>query len=356
VDFSAESISAPMQIVGADGNVVAERPGFAQVDTEVIAMYRCMVLTRAFDTKAIALQRTGRLGTYASSLGQEAVAVGTAAAMRNDDVLLPSFREHGAQLWRGVTPEELFLYWGGDERGNDFAGPRQDFPNCVPVASHAPHATGVALAFRLRKQMRAAVCVFGDGATSKGDVAEALNMAGVWKAPAVFIVNNNGWAISVPVARQTAAATLVQKAIAAGIAGARVDGNDVMAVRVAVEQALARARSGNGPTLIEAITYRLSDHTTADDASRYRDDEEVSRHWALEPLVRLRKYLTGQFGWDKNREEKLLLECDEIVERAVEAYLRSDAQPAAAMFEYTYAQMPADLVEQMAEATARGPV
>jgi pyruvate dehydrogenase E1 component alpha subunit len=196
----------------------------------------------------------------------------------------------------------------------------------------------------------------GVGATSKAAVPEALNMAGVWKAPAVFIVNNNGWAISVPVARQTAAATLVQKAIAAGIAGARVDGNDVMAVRVAVEQALARARSGNGPTLIEAITYRLSDHTTADDASRYRDDEEVSRHWALEPLVRLRKYLTGQFGWDKNREEKLLLECDEIVERAVEAYLRSDAQPAAAMFEYTYAQMPADLVEQMAEATARGPV
>ena len=178
-----------------------------------------MVLTRAFDAKAVALQRTGRLGTYASSLGQEAVGVGLAAAMRPDDVLLPSFREHGAQICRGVTLKELFLYWGGDERGNDFAGPRQDFPNCVPVGSHAPHAVGVALAFRLRGETRAAVCVFGDGATSKGDVAEALNMAGVWKVPAVFVVNNNGWAISVPVAKQTAAATLAQKAAASGIAG-----------------------------------------------------------------------------------------------------------------------------------------
>ena len=262
-----------------------------------------MVLTRAFDAKAIALQRTGRLGTYASSLGQEAVGVGLAAAMRPDDVLLPSFREHGAQICRGVTLKELFLYWGGDERGNDFAGPRQDFPNCVPVGSHAPHAVGVALAFRLRGEKRAAVCVFGDGATSKGDVAEALNMAGVWKVPAVFVVNNNGWAISVPVAKQTAAATLAQKAAAAGIAGVRVDGNDVIAVRHAVAEALAAARRGDGPTLIEAVTYRLSDHTTADDASRYRDDAEVSRHWPDEPVARLRNYLIhiGAWGREKGR-------------------------------------------------------
>ncbi|HEY4773682.1 MAG TPA: thiamine pyrophosphate-dependent enzyme, partial [Xanthobacteraceae bacterium] len=167
-------------------------PDFAREPDELLALYRAMVLTRSFDTKAIALQRTGRLGTYASSLGQEAVAVGIAAAMAPSDVLLPSFREHGAQLWRGVSLKELFLYWGGDERGNDFAGPRQDFPNCVPVGTHAPHAVGVALAFRLRGEARAAVCVFGDGATSKGDVAEALNMAGVWQVPAVFVVNNNG--------------------------------------------------------------------------------------------------------------------------------------------------------------------
>jgi pyruvate dehydrogenase E1 component alpha subunit len=312
-----------------------------------------MVLTRAFDGKAIALQRTGRLGTYASSLGQEAVAVGTAAAMRPDDVLLPSFREHGAQLWRGVALEELFLYWGGDERGNDFVGPRQDFPNCVPVGSHAPHAVGVALAFRLRHESRAAVCMFGDGATSKGDVAEALNMAGVWKVPVVFVVSNNGWAISVPVVKQTAVRTLAQKAVAAGIAGSQVDGNDVIAVRATVEQALARAREGSGPSLIEAVTYRLSDHTTADDASRYRDDAEVSERWSAEPLVRLRNYLAARCGWSKDHEEKLLLECSEAVERAAAAYLAREVPPTTAMFEHTYAQVPADLVEQMAGATAR---
>ena len=185
-------------VIDRDGKLVCPMPEFAREPAELLRLYRTLVLTRTFDTKAIALQRTGRLGTYASSLGQEAVSVGAAAAMEKSDVLVPSFREHGAQLWRGVTLKELFLYWGGDERGNDFAGPREDFPNCVPVASHAPHAVGVALAFRLRGEPRAAVCVFGDGATSKGDVAEAVNMAGVWKVPAVFVVNNNAWAISVP--------------------------------------------------------------------------------------------------------------------------------------------------------------
>ena len=272
------------RVLDAEGVVVGIMPEFGLDPAELVRLYRALVLTRTFDTKAVALQRTGRLGTYASSLGQEAVSVGAAAAMEPDDVLVPNFREHGGQLWRGVTSQELFLYWGGDERGNDFAGPREDFPICVPVGSHAPHAVGVALAFRLRGEKRAAVCIIGDGATSKGDVAEALNMAGVWKVPAVFVINNNAWAISVPREKQSAAATLAQKAVAAGIPGEQVDGNDVIAVRAVTEQALARARQGLGPTLIEAVSYRLCDHTTADDASRYRDDAEVSRHWPAEPL------------------------------------------------------------------------
>ena len=232
-------------VLDRDGKLVGPMPEFAREPAKLLQLYRTLVLTRTFDAKAIALQRTGRLGTYASSLGQEAVSVGAAAAMENSDVFVPSFREHGAQLWRGVALKELFLYWGGDERGNDFAGPREDFPNCVPVGSHAPHAVGVALAFRLRGEQRAAVCVFGDGATSKGDVAEALNMAGVWKVPAVFVVNNNAWAISVPREKQTAAATLAQKAVAAGIPGEQVDGNDVIAVCAATERALTRARRGS---------------------------------------------------------------------------------------------------------------
>jgi 2-oxoisovalerate dehydrogenase E1 component alpha subunit len=333
-------------VLNADGKLVGVMPEFAREPAELIRLYRALVLTRTFDSKAVALQRTGRLGTYASSLGQEAVSVGAAAAMQANDILVPSFREHGAQLWRGVTLKELFLYWGGDERGNDFAGPREDFPNCVPVASHAPHAVGVALAFRLRGEKRAAVCLFGDGATSKGDVAEALNMAGVWKVPAVFVINNNAWAISVPREKQTAAATLAQKAVAAGIVGEQVDGNDVIAVRAIVERALARAREDLGPTLIEALTYRLCDHTTSDDASRYRDDAEVSLHWSADPLLRLRNYLTSSGLWDKDKEEALLHECGTSVERAAEEYLATPPQPVAAIFDYVYAEAPAELVEQ----------
>jgi pyruvate dehydrogenase E1 component alpha subunit len=345
-EFSIGSTS----FLDPSGTATGPLPEFARSQSELTALYRAMVLTRTFDAKAIALQRTGRLGTYASSLGQEAVAVGVAAAMQPSDVLLPSFREHGAQLWRGVTLKELFLYWGGDERGNDFAGPREDFPNCVPVGSHAPHAVGVALAFRLRGEKRAAVCVFGDGATSKGDVAEALNMAGVWKVPAVFVINNNGWAISVPRAKQTAAETLAQKAIAAGIPGEQVDGNDVLAVRFVVEQALQRARDGAGPSLIEAVTYRLSDHTTADDASRYRDDAEVSKHWAAEPIARLRNYLLQSKLWDKEKEEALLHECSKAIERAADEYFATAPLAPSAMFDRIYAALPVDLVEQQAAA------
>ena len=192
----------------AEGRVLQALPDFAQDSENLIALYRAMVLTRAFDAKAVALQRTGRLGTYGSSLGQEAVAVGIGAAMAAEDVLVPSFREQGTQILRGVTLVEILLYWGGDERGSDFAGPRQDFPVCVPVGTHAPHAAGVALALQLRGAARAAVCVFGDGATSKGEVYEAMNFAGLRKLPLVFVVNNNQWAISVPRAQQSAAGTL----------------------------------------------------------------------------------------------------------------------------------------------------
>ena len=330
------------------GQSVQTLPAFARQREEMVAMYRAMLLTRAFDAKAIALQRTGRLGTFASSLGQEAVAVGIGVAMRKDDIFLPSFREQGTQLMRGVSLTELFLYWGGDERGSDFAGPREDFPICVPVGTNAPHAAGAALAVQLRKEPRAVVCAFGDGATSKGDVYEAMNLAGVWKLPLVFVANNNQWAISVPRAAQTAAQTLAQKAIAAGFEGEQVDGNDVMAVRHVCEQALDKARNGGGPHLIEALTYRLSDHTTADDASRYRDDTEVSQHWQEDPIARLRQYLTEAFSWSKDDEEALLEACNKDIEQAAEAYLEIPPQAPEALFDYLYAELPAALRAQRA--------
>src|SRR2546429_1717260 len=257
-----------------DGTVLRPLPSFASDSSVLISLYRGMVLTRAFDLKAVSLQRTGRLGTYAVSLGQEGVSVGIASAMREEDVLLPSYRDNGALLWRGMKMEEILLFWGGDERGNRSSGPAHDFPYCIPVGSQAPHAAGVAYAFRLRKEPRVAVCLFGDGATSKGDVWEAMNFAGVWKLPVVFIANNNQWAISVPLRLQTASETLAQKAIAAGFAGEQVDGNDVIAVRAAAKDAINHARTGKGPVFIEAMTYRLGDHTTSDDASRHRPGEE----------------------------------------------------------------------------------
>jgi pyruvate dehydrogenase E1 component alpha subunit len=345
---SGDVASPPVGCLAADGTLSGTAPAFARDRAALTALHRGMTLTRAFDRRAVQLQRTGRLGTYASSFGQEATAVGLAAAMRADDVLLPSFREHGAQLWRGVTPEELFLFWGGDERGSDFAGPRQDFPVSIPIASHAPQAAGVALALKRKGGSRAAVCVLGDGATSKGDFYEAMNVAGVWALPLVFVVVNNGWAISLPRVRQTAAATLAQKATAAGFPGVQVDGNDVIAVRHVVEEALAGARRGEGPTLVEALTYRLADHTTADDAARYRDPAEVEARLALEPLVRLRRHLAAAGGWSKADESLLQQECEARIEAAAQAFLAMPPQPPEAMFDHLFASLPADLEAQRA--------
>ena len=336
-----------------DGKPAGELPPFAHDPAALIALHRAMTLTRAFDQKAVQLQRSGRLGTYASSLGQEAVGVGVAAAMRPDDVLVPSFREHGAQLVRGVSLTEMLLFWGGDERGSDFAGPHEDFPISIPVGSHAPHAAGVALALKLKGGGRAAVCMLGDGATSKGDFYEAINVAGVWSLPAVFVVANNQWAISVPRNRQTAAATFAQKAWAAGFEGVQADGNDAIAMRHETERALEKARSGGGPTLIEAVTYRLADHTTADDAARYRSVDEVKAQWANDPIARLRRYLSDAGAWSKADEDALRADCAAQVEAAEKAYLATPPQPVTAMFDYLHATLPADVAGQRAAAIAR---
>ena len=333
-------------ILRGDGSTEGEMPDWAQDREWLVRLYRAMVLTRTFDAKAIALQRTGRLGTYASSLGQEAVAVGIAAALEPKDVLAPSYREQGAMLWRGVTPLDLLSYWSGDERGSAWAEPLEDFPICVPVGSNAPHAAGVALAFKLRHEPRVAACVFGDGATSKGDVYEAMNLAGVWRLPVLFVVNNNGWAISVARAQQSATETLAQKAIACGFAGEQVDGNDVIAVRETLARAAARARAGGGPALVEALTYRLGDHTTADDASRYRDDAEVGGRWQEEPVARLRRHLAACHGWSKDEEEKVLTACAREVDAAADAYLALPQQAPKSIFAHLFATLPPALAAQ----------
>jgi 2-oxoisovalerate dehydrogenase E1 component alpha subunit len=342
------------QYLDRDGRLTRELPASAGDPARLLPLYRTMVLTRLFDTKAVALQRTGKLGTYAPSLGQEALGAGIGAAMRSADVLLPTYREYAAQLWRGVRMAELLLYWGGDERGMCYSGPREDFPLSVPVASHAPHAVGVAYAFKLRRESRVAVCVLGDGATSKGDFYEALNAAGVWQLPVVFVIANNRWAISVPRTLQSAAQTLAQKAIAAGIPGEQVDGNDVIAVHQRMSAAVAKARAGGGPTLIEALTYRLGDHTTADDASRYRSAEELERHWREEPLARLRTFLTDTGHWSEKQQERLDQECSAAVEEEVRTYLDTAPQPPESMFDHLYEHLPHDLAWQREEVARRG--
>lgn len=333
--------------LNSEGLVLSEPlPGWAENADTMLSLYRNMVLARAFDAAALNLQRTGRLGTFASPLGQEAIGAGVVDCMHSEDLLVPSYREFGAQLGRGVSMLELLLYWGGDERGSDFKIPREDFPVSIPVASHCCHAVGAAYAFRLRRQPRVAVCFVGDGATSKGDFYESLNASGAWHLPLVFVVSNNQWAISVPVAKQTGAQTLAQKAIAAGIPGEQVDGNDVIAVRVAASRAIEAARSGEGPRLIEALTYRMGDHTTADDASRYRPDDEVSAQRKHDPIKRLRAFLIERALWSSAQEETLVAECGKAVRLAVDEYLATPVQPPTAMFDYLYSELPEALTAQ----------
>ncbi len=341
------------QFLDAKGNLAPDAPALASDTGELLKMYRFMTLARAFDAKAVNLQRTGKLGTYASCLGHEATHVGVAAAMQPEDVLAPVYREFGSQIWRGVKMSSILLYWGGDERGNDFTAARQDFAWCVPIASQMLHGAGVAMAMKIRGEKRCSVTYIGDGGTSEGAFYEGINVAGARALPAVFVIVNNRWAISVPIESQTATRTLAQKAIAAGIPGIQIDGNDVIAVRHTVGEALARARRGEGPTLIEALTYRLSDHTTADDASRYRDPREVTEAWTQEPLIRLRSYLTKLSMWDDAREEALKSECAREVEAAVDEYMGAPKPSTDEMFDYLFARPPRSLLEQREQARRR---
>lgn len=346
-----------LQYLDPEGKLLVKEkdlPAFARDLDHMVELYKLMVSTRVFDTKSIALQRTGKLGTYASCLGHEAAHVGIGSAMNPEDVLAVSYREYGAQLYRGVRPREVYTYWGGDERGNDYQQEpaRHDFAWSVPIATQCLHAAGSALAFKIRGEKRVAVCTIGDGGSSKADFYGAINLAGAQQLPMVAVIVNNQWAISVPRSIQTGAETLAQKAIAAGLPTIQVDGNDIIAVRKAMADALERARKGDGASVIEAVTYRLGDHTTADDARRYRDSKEVEEARAREPVKRLRAWLESKQAWDQKQEDAWQAECDEWMDNEVNAYLETKTQPVTAMFDYTFAELPEDLARQRAEAVA----
>ncbi|HTN42749.1 MAG TPA: pyruvate dehydrogenase (acetyl-transferring) E1 component subunit alpha [Nitrospiria bacterium] len=314
---------------------------------EIQSLYEWMILSRVFDEKALALQREGRLGTYAPVRGQEATQVGSAYALGPADWVFPAFREMGVAIVRGIPMRMLFQYWSGDERGSAVPIHQHYFPTSIPVGTHLPHAVGAAWAARYRKDPVVVAVYFGDGATSKGDFHEAMNMAGVFRLPAVFICQNNQWAISVPVLRQTATPTLAQKAIAYGFEGIQVDGNDIFAVYKSAKEAVDRARSGGGPTFIECLTYRMGDHTTADDASRYRTEEMVKPWLGKDPIERLRKFMERQTLWTSSYGEQVRTESERRVAEAVREFEEQLPQDPSDMFRYTYYETTPPLKEQM---------
>ncbi len=343
--FSHTQADIPFhQFLDREGNLIKEAPARAADPRALIRVYETMVLVRAFDQKAVALQRTGQLGTYASSLGQEAIGTVIGQCLDERDVFVPYYRDVAAQFQRGMSLTDILLFWGGDERGS--LGGGEDLPICIPIATQLTHAAGVATAMKVRREARATLVTCGDGATSKGDFYETLNVAGVWHLPLVIVVNNNQWAISVPRHRQSAARTLAQKGVAAEIPACQVDGNDVIALRYVLTAALERAHADKGTTLIEAISYRLGDHTTADDATRYRDPDELKAAWDNEPVVRLQRYLHRIGLWSKDKEADLTERCREHVEATVQAYLDTPPQSPKDMMDYLYASLPPQLEAQ----------
>jgi len=298
-----------------DGGLVDEEA--TEIDVGALEeMCKAMLRARRFDERLLKLQRQGALGTFAPVKGQEAAQVGAAYCLRDDDWFVPSFRETAAALWRGARMEDILVSVAGWNEGHAMETGGRTLPDAVPVASQLPIAVGIAHAGRLRGEDSVVMTVFGDGATSEGDFHEAMNFAAVLPAPVVFFCQNNGWAISTPRAKQTASETLAQKAHAYGIPAARVDGNDVLAVREVTEQAVRHARQEGRPAMIEAITYRMEVHTTADDPTRYRGEDELEDWEERDPITRVRALLEARSQFDAGMTEALEQEIEEEIDAA----------------------------------------
>ncbi len=316
---------------------------------QMVGLYELMVIARRFDEKALSLQRQGRIGTYASVLGQEAAQVGAAFALRDSDWVFPTYRESALLIARKQPMSRLLQYFGGDERGGIPPKGVNNFPISIPVGTQGLHAVGAAMAATIQGKKNVAVACLGDGATSEGDMNEAFNFAGAFNAPVVFLCQNNQWAISVPIKQQTAAETIAQRAIGFGFEGVRVDGNDVLAVYSAAAAAVKKAYAGGGPTLLECYTYRLNNHTTSDDASKYRSEAEVAAWRKKDPVARMRKFLEAKGLWNAKNEEELLANVDKQVSAAVNEYESVPKADVEDIFRYQYEEMPDFLKRQMGD-------
>lgn len=341
-----------LQVVDSKGRVNASLdPGLP--DDELLRIHRAMVLTRKLDVRMLAMQRQGEMGTFAPSLGQEATQIGQIYPLTTSDWYSPSYRSFGAQLWRGWTIEGLMLLWDGFFEG--FAIPEgvNDLPFSIVVGSHVPVATGVAMGIRTRGDEAAMLVNFGDGALSQGPVCEGLNFAAVYKAPIVFVCENNGYAISIPVEKQSATRVLAARGAGFGIPSMRVDGNDVLSMIVATQRATERARRGDGPTFIEAVTYRMQVHTTADDPKVYRDDEEVEQWKSRDPITRFEAYLQSKGVLDEAAAAAVAESCEQEVFAGRERFRELAKANPREVFDFMFAQMPPELQAQRDEYLAK---
>ncbi len=347
------------QVLREDGSLVPghpakELPG----DDQLLRMYRTMVVARVMDERSMVLQRQGRIGFYVPAVGQEAAQVGSAAAMEEADWFFPAYRELGVALWRGVPTRTLFDQFVGNSA--DLVKGRQ-MPNhygyrqyhimspSSPIATQIPHAVGFAMGAKIRRETLVSIVYFGDGATSEGDFHVAMNFAGVYKAPTVFFCQNNQYAISLPVEQQTASETLAVKAVAYGMEWQRVDGNDLLACFIATRRAAKKAREGGGPSMIEAVTYRMGPHSTSDDPKRYRSDAEVEEWRRKDPLIRVRRFLEGRGLWDAKKEEAAMREAQESLSADFKAAEAVPMPEPGIIFDDVYAVVPWHLVEEREE-------
>ncbi len=319
-------------------------------DEFLLKLHRAMLLGRRFDERMLNLQRQGRIGTFAPIKGQEASQLGAVAVLEPSDWMVPAFRETLAEYWRGKPLESFILYYGGYDEGGLVEEGRNDLPISIPVGSQILHAAGIGMAIKYRKEPQVVMTFFGDGATSEGDFHEAMNFAGVYQAPVIFVCQNNQWAISLPRAKQTHSKTLAQKALAHDIPGIQVDGNDILAVYAAAKEAVDRARSGGGPTMIESVTYRMSLHTTADDPKKYRSEDEVKKWEEKDPISRFQIYLKEKgLLTDEginNLEAEIENEIQEVVNTAEKRMENVDPQH---IFNHIFADLPPSLIQQREE-------
>ncbi|HZJ51043.1 MAG TPA: thiamine pyrophosphate-dependent enzyme [Actinomycetota bacterium] len=341
-----------LRIIG-DGQEQRDSPPPEELtEKDLVALYRSLVILRTFDERAVSLQRQGRLGTYAMYWGEEATHAGPLYACNDTDWLFPTYRQNSIGVLRGVKASIILAWWRGYGGALGFYQVREHrvAPICVPIATHLPHAVGLSWAAKKRGDGICALTWLGDGATSEGDFHEAMNFASVFKTPTVLFCVNNQWAISTPVSRQTATATLVEKRAAYGMPGLRVDGFDVLACWKATKDALEHARAGGGPTFIEAVCYRIGPHGTADDPRLYRDETESQRYRALEPLGRYRGYLQRLGALDDDQAADIHEEAKELIAAAVVEMEALDFPGVEILFDYVYAsERPVSLTEGLDE-------